>query len=539
MTDEAQGQALTTTDERPTRLPSLAAGGTVAAIIPTTFEECYRLGKAFHAAGMAPKGLNSPEACMGVIIAGAELGLPPYMSLQSFANINGRTSIWGDAVPALLWSHGFKLKEWMENSDPAYPDAMVAKCIVTRPDGTEIEGEFSVGDAKEAKLWTKDGPWQTARKRMLKMRARGFAARDGASDVLRGMHLVEEVQDYEEFDEAPAKAPKAKRDLSKRLQTGQEAAAALPAPNEPGEEEKPPHDPHTGEIIDAEVEEIDGDEADQVKREIAFLVEHGTEASAAAAMSSEERTQLITTITHASKGGGTGETQAADDEPRAWWEDHDVAEGHAAVGQTYRMSGDQPNASGRIAVYMNGGPHSTVSEKAGRGLTVYAEHAPPLPKVEDKPAAPKAEPKAEAPAEAAAITASPEDRRDPAQDAAEEAEPAEPSYGDKIKAAKTWVDIKAAWVDLNKTPEWKEFPADEQDQVRAMTWVEAARVGADALGDPTAFGLWIYTQTDPAMIGEALSRLEEAPTFKNASEGVQAAVRNRAAARIAAVSEAV
>lgn len=200
--------------------PALVAGGNVAAIIPRTLEETFRLAGAIAASGMAPNTLNTPEKVMVAIIAGAELGMPPFQSLQSFAVINGRPAIWGDGLIAVVRSHGFKVREWMEGEG----DGMVAFCEVTRPDtGETILGEFSVDDAKTAGLWKKAGPWQTNPKRMLKMRARGFACRDGAADVLRGFQLREEVEDYQPIREAAPALPTA--GLAARL-------AAAPAATE-------------------------------------------------------------------------------------------------------------------------------------------------------------------------------------------------------------------------------------------------------------------------------------------------------------------
>jgi hypothetical protein len=82
---------------------------------------------------------------------------------------------------------------------------MVARCVVRRAYGDEIEeteATFSVDDAKRAKLWGKQGPWSQYPKRMLAMRARGFAIRDAFPDAMKGMITAEEAQDY------PTKAPR-------------------------------------------------------------------------------------------------------------------------------------------------------------------------------------------------------------------------------------------------------------------------------------------------------------------------------------------
>jgi hypothetical protein len=173
--------------------PQIMAGGSVSALVPQSLDEAFRVASAMAASGMTPKGVDKPEQVLVAIMAGAELGFAPFQAMQSFAVINGKPNIWGDALPALLWSRGFKIKEWFDNED----EPTKAFCQITRPDGDQIERSFSVGDAKRAGLLGKQGPWQQYQKRMLQMRARAFAARDGAADVLRGMHVAEEVQDYQ------------------------------------------------------------------------------------------------------------------------------------------------------------------------------------------------------------------------------------------------------------------------------------------------------------------------------------------------------
>jgi len=174
----------------PTVVP-LRAGGRVQAIIPDTVEEVFRIAKAVAASGLAPNGMRSPEQITIAIMHGAEIGLPPMQAIQRIAVVNGRPAIWGDAVPALLLARGFKIIETMDGVE----DARGATCCVVRPDGTKIERRFTIGDAKIAGLWGKAGPWKQYPDRMLQMRARGFAARDGAADVLSGLYVAEELHD--------------------------------------------------------------------------------------------------------------------------------------------------------------------------------------------------------------------------------------------------------------------------------------------------------------------------------------------------------
>ena len=169
----------------------LVAGGGIAAIIPQSFEDAYRVASVIAASGLAPADMRTPEKVMVAIMTGLELGLPPMFAVQKIAVINGRPCIWGDAVPALLWSKGFQIDERIEGTG----DARVALCVIRRPNGAEVERSFSVAEAREARLWGKAGPWTQYPARMLQMRARGYAARDGAADLLAGLYLAEEMDE--------------------------------------------------------------------------------------------------------------------------------------------------------------------------------------------------------------------------------------------------------------------------------------------------------------------------------------------------------
>ncbi len=87
-------------DTAPRRAPLIASGGRPLAIIPRSFEEAYRIGKAAVVGKWAPSSWNDEKATLA-ILHGAEVGLPPMMSLQKICIINGRPCIWGDAVPAI------------------------------------------------------------------------------------------------------------------------------------------------------------------------------------------------------------------------------------------------------------------------------------------------------------------------------------------------------------------------------------------------------------------------------------------------------
>lgn len=144
----------------------------------------------------------------GAIVYGNEIGLSVVQALQNIAVINGRPSIWGDAIPGLVYASKLPeyINEWIEGEG----DKMEAFCETLRkgePKAHKVG--FSVADAKKAGLWTKPGPWQNTPKRMLQLRARAFCLRDKYPDVLKGLISREEAEDlpytdYEVVETEPA-----------------------------------------------------------------------------------------------------------------------------------------------------------------------------------------------------------------------------------------------------------------------------------------------------------------------------------------------
>ena len=178
----------------------------------TTMADAMAFAKMVSGTEFAPKDFRGkPEACLLAIQHGSEIGLSPMQSLQSIAVVNGRPTIYGDAALAVCLAS--VVCEWVTESVDGEGDRMVATCSAQRRGyPAPITSTFSVGDAKAAGLWGKQGPWSQYPKRMLAMRARGFALRNAFADVLRGLVTAEEAQDYqvtgiEVVPNRPAPAP--------------------------------------------------------------------------------------------------------------------------------------------------------------------------------------------------------------------------------------------------------------------------------------------------------------------------------------------
>lgn len=145
---------------------------------------------------LVPKCYQDKPGNIAVAIQmGSELGLSPMRALRSIAVINGRASLWGDDLLAMvLASPVCEYVDEGESTDKA------GVCKTKRKGCSEQVSTFTLEDAKRAGLLGKQGPWQTNTSRMLKLRARGFGLRDTFADVLAGLVSAEEALDMPRID---------------------------------------------------------------------------------------------------------------------------------------------------------------------------------------------------------------------------------------------------------------------------------------------------------------------------------------------------
>ena len=157
---------------------------------PQNIAEALQIADVMSKSNIVPKDYQgNPGNIVVAIQWGMELGLPPLQAMQNLAVINGRPSLWGDAVIALVRGSG--LMEYMR--EDVTDDS--ATCTVKRKGEPETSRSFSKEDAKRAGLSGKQGPWTQYPKRMMQMRARSWALRDVFPDVLKGIAVAEEAQD--------------------------------------------------------------------------------------------------------------------------------------------------------------------------------------------------------------------------------------------------------------------------------------------------------------------------------------------------------
>ena len=165
-----------------------------AIIDPKSMSELLEFANAMSKSGLVPNDYQGkPNNIVVAVQWGSEIGLAPMQALQNISVINGRATVWGDSALALVAAHPLFL-----GIDEHF-EGETAVCIVKRKlsngEVQETRREFSIDMAKKAGLWGRKGPWTSYPNRMLQMRARGFALRDGFPDAMKGMITTEEGWD--------------------------------------------------------------------------------------------------------------------------------------------------------------------------------------------------------------------------------------------------------------------------------------------------------------------------------------------------------
>lgn len=186
---------------------SFASASLSLAGMAEQLQSCFPICKLLADSDFCPQVLKSkgPEGVFLAVKHGERLGFDPFQALQGITVINRKPCLYGDALLALCMPHGDILEEFDEGKQTAV-------CTCRRPGRSPVIRTFSMQEALDAGLvafdknghalgrsregWTPTAPWGAYPKRMLQMRARGFALRDAFPDVLKGIISAEEASDY-------------------------------------------------------------------------------------------------------------------------------------------------------------------------------------------------------------------------------------------------------------------------------------------------------------------------------------------------------
>lgn len=517
----------------------LIATSNVAIWDSAAFEHMGRVGVVMAESGLMSetfsKGVERAAViarCVMVANLAREVGANPLMLLQTASIISNKLHLEGKAVSAIItartgvklayrfgvWNPELEELEFPETQQDAAFFRGAGLRLGVRASDPEDPDRFVDGyvglwkTTRTGSPWTDPANWR----RQLRYRAAPEWARAYEPGAVLGFMSDADGLEENEFTDANAQdvtdspSPRGgkRRNLRDKAQgKGQEgdqgfdrahvasetAQATEAASQGAGAAEETPHNPETGEVIepgqedvvDAEFTDAAADEAEELAAAHADAAgepqadaEPGfthdmeddeddipeamlAQAASLARMSplDEEEDAILERLIAADEAGET------------------ITAGHAEVGEQYLIAGEAPGEDGRRLTYKDGERFS--GKKDISGLKFYAIHAP-LKVEEEQPETPAA-PEPEAPA-------------------AEETQPQDDTFLGRMARMTSWLQIKAAVAELNKTTDWMGASPADQDELRRHIWEQVLRVKKDhkdpvdhAL-DVTAFGLWIATQ---------------------------------------------
>ncbi len=171
------------------------------ALVPQSLTEMTRIAKGLISSGCVPKQLDSVEKVLMAMQFLGQLGLPTVACLPRICIINGSYSLWGEGPKAICQPDIEDIEEFLFDAEynricfankNLNVEVYGALCRVKRKGiATWVECSFTIDDAKRAGLINKSGPWKEYRPRMLQMRCRAWALKDGFSDRLMGLAIAE------------------------------------------------------------------------------------------------------------------------------------------------------------------------------------------------------------------------------------------------------------------------------------------------------------------------------------------------------------
>lgn len=176
---------------------------TVMAYEPQSFEQAQEMCKVLAESTFVPAVYRGkPGDVFAACSLGKSLGLSSVASLQNIAVINGRPSIYGDALLALVMSSGE-----VEKVEEEFDEATFTQTYKIWRKGIsgEFVGTYSWADAQAAGLTQKE-PWKKYPKQMLWRRAVAIALKKGFADKLLGAEMREVMEDVTPVPEKKAKS---------------------------------------------------------------------------------------------------------------------------------------------------------------------------------------------------------------------------------------------------------------------------------------------------------------------------------------------
>lgn len=160
---------------------------------PKRWQVMTAMANTFISSGAVPASIQNAAQMIMVFQAGYEAGMQPVEALNAFYIVNGKITMYGDAVTSQIIKAGHTV-EWGEC------DGEKAEVTITRGDnGKSMTGKFTIEMARNKGLFTtaKGGEnvfWKKYPENMLKYKALGLIVDFITPDALRGVSVKEVIE---------------------------------------------------------------------------------------------------------------------------------------------------------------------------------------------------------------------------------------------------------------------------------------------------------------------------------------------------------
>lgn len=194
---------------------------------PQNLNEAMTISTQLAKSDLCPKSFGQrPENVLAAIMMGHELGFGVMQSLSNIAVVNGRASVWGEAVTALILDSG--VCEYLLDEVTGSGKDLAVTIKTKRKGMPEYTFTYTWADAEKAGLTGKD-TYQKYGKDMLYWKGLGRVGKRVYADVLKGIAIREIAEELEpEFvGRVQVEEPKPEKKTRK--------AAASPEPEKPTE----------------------------------------------------------------------------------------------------------------------------------------------------------------------------------------------------------------------------------------------------------------------------------------------------------------
>ena len=219
---------------------------------PQNLNEALTISGQLAQSDLCPKSFgNRKENVLAAIMMGHELGFGVMQSLSNIAVVNGRASIWGEGVTALIQRAIREEGEgYFTDKVTGEGDKLAVTVISKRKGQPEYSFTYTWEDAKRAGLTSKD-TYQKYPKDMLYWKAAGRVSKRQWADVLKGIAIRENMDEMESVevdqvrvypdspapekpkDEPKPEAPKAEKKGPGRPPKTEKAPEPQPEPEKP------------------------------------------------------------------------------------------------------------------------------------------------------------------------------------------------------------------------------------------------------------------------------------------------------------------